>query len=72
MKFSVKLILSTITIMSCVLSVSRFIIIRQSFNHSREEAARQNVNQHIAQKYYIESNIINSIKSGKEIITRKK
>ncbi len=67
MKFSLKLVLSIIVIMACILSCSRFFIIRQSFRHSIEKSANQNSNQNIAQRYYIESNIVNNIQRGEEI-----
>lgn len=71
MKFSLKLVLSIIVIMTCILSCNRFFIIRQSFRHSIEKSANQNSNQNIAQRYYIESNIVNNIQQGEEITNDK-
>ena len=71
MRFTLKLVLSIIAIMACILSFSRYFLIRQSFINSLEKSASQNVNQHILQKYYIESNVINSIEQGDEITTEK-
>ena len=71
MKFSLKLVLSIIAIMACILSCSRFFIIRQSFRHSIEKSANQNSNQNIAQRYYLESNIVNNIQQGEEITNEK-
>lgn len=71
MKFSLKLVLCIIVIMACILSCSRFFIIRQSFRHSIEKSANQNSNQNIAQRYYIESNIVKNIQQGEEITNDK-
>ena len=67
MKITLKLVLSIIAIMACILSVSRYFIVRQSFEHSLEKSGAQNYKQHILQRYYIESNIISNIEIGEEI-----
>ena len=71
MKFTLKLVLSIIAIMACILSLSRYFLVRQSFVHLIEKSASQNANQHILQRYYIESNIINNIEQGEEITSDK-
>jgi len=67
MKFGFKLMLYIIVIIACILSLSRYFIIRQSFNHTLNKSVDQNINQHLAQKYYLESNIIKRIENGDKI-----
>lgn len=67
MKFGVKLILYIIVIIACILSISRYCIIRQSFNYSLNKSIEESINRYIAQKYYLESNIIKNIEAGEKI-----
>lgn len=63
MKFWIKLILSIITIITIILSCSRFIIIRQNFMHSIQNSANQNMYANSLQRYYLESKIVNDIRT---------
>ncbi|MCI8396499.1 MAG: HAMP domain-containing histidine kinase [Clostridia bacterium] len=70
MKFGLKLVLYIIVIITCILSFSRYFIIRQSFTNSMKKRVSQNENNHITQKYYLESNIIKNIQDGKEMTAK--
>ncbi len=67
MKFWKKLVLFIITVISIILSCSRYYVIKNNFQHSIENNSKQNTNQHILEKYMLESNIVNSIQDGKEV-----
>ncbi len=67
MKFWIKLMLSIIVIISIILSISRYIIIRQNFTNSINSSVYQCINQNNMQRYYLEKNIIDNVKSGEEI-----
>ncbi|MBU9742862.1 HAMP domain-containing histidine kinase [Lachnospiraceae bacterium ASD3451] len=64
MKFSTKLILSMTILVAVLFSVGGTILISRNFKHSLETAAAQNVEQHLLERYAIESNMINYILSG--------
>ena len=57
MKFSTKLILSMTILVAVLFSVGGTILISRNFKHSLETAAAQNVEQHLLERYAIESNI---------------
>ncbi|MCI8309493.1 MAG: hypothetical protein HFJ45_04740 [Clostridia bacterium] len=63
MKFWKKLVLVIITIISIILSFSRYYIVRNNFFNSIETTSKQNKNQHFLEKYMLESNIIKSIQA---------
>ncbi len=67
MSFGKKLVLFIITIISIILSCSRYYVIRNNFDYSIENSRKQNTKQHILEKYMLESNIVNSIQYGKDI-----
>lgn len=71
MKFTLKLVLSIIAIIACILACSRYFVVRQNFMHSIEKRIMQNTNQHTYQRYYIESNVIGLIQQGEEITNDK-
>lgn len=63
MKFWKKLVLFIITTIAIILSCSRYYIIKNNFFKSIENSSKQNTNQHILEKYMIESNIIKNIQA---------
>lgn len=63
MKFWKKLVLFIITIIAIILSCSRYYIVRSNFLHSIEIASKQNTNQHVLEKYMLESKIVNNIQA---------
>lgn len=63
MKFWKKLVLFIITIIAIILSCSRYYIIKNNFLKSIENSCKQNTNQHILEKYMLESNIIKNIQA---------
>ena len=66
-----KFLLFTITIISVVLSCSRYYIVKNNFLHSIENISKQNINQHSIEKYLLESKIVNNIQSGEEVTDEK-
>lgn len=71
MKFSEKLVLYVTAIISVIFSGAGVFIVKQNFEHSLDEIVMQNSNQHILEKYIMESNIINNINSGEEITNKR-
>lgn len=67
MRFWKKLVLFIITVISIILSCSRYYVVRNNFLHSIENCQKQNTNQHILEKYMLESNIVKSIQEGEEV-----
>lgn len=67
MKFSTKLMLCIIVIIATILSCSRFVIIKQNFIHSIETISIKNMKQCLAERYYLESKIVNYIEIGEEV-----
>ena len=66
MKFWIKLILGIVTIISIILSVSRYITVRQNFINSLDNNVKQNANKHRLERYYLDSNIVSKIQQGEE------
>ena len=71
MKIWEKFVLFAIAIISIVLSLSRYYIIRNNFLNSIENTSKQNTNRHILEKYMIETDIIKNIQDGEEITNEK-
>ena len=66
MKIWKKFALFTVTIISIVLSCSRYYIIKNNFLSSIENTSKQNINQHSLEKYMLEKNIVKDIQSRGE------
>ena len=66
-----KFVLFTIAIISIVLACSRYYIVKNNFLHSIENASLQNTNQHVLEKYMLESNIVKSIQERRRSNLRK-
>ena len=66
MKFWVKLMLGIVMIISIILSVSRYIIVRKNFVNSLENSIEQNASKHRLERYYLDSNIVSKIQQGEE------
>ena len=66
MKFWIKLMLGIIMIISIILSVSRYIIVRKNFVNSLENSIQQNSSKHKLERYYLDSNIVSKIQQGEE------
>lgn len=71
MKFWKKLVLFIITIIAIVLSCSRYYIVKSNFYHSIDDSRKQHSNQHILEKYMLESEIVKSIQRGEEVTEEK-
>lgn len=71
MKFSVKLVLYMTAMIAIIFSGAGIFIINQNFNYSLENVTNQSVNQHMLERYAIESNMVNSITKGEEITNKK-
>ena len=71
MKFWKKLTLFIITMISIILACSRYYIVKNNFSHSIENSFNEHENQHILEKYMLETNIINEIQKGEEITNEK-
>ena len=67
MKFWEKLVLFIMTIITIVLSCSRYYMVKSNFLHSIENSKNQNMKQHMLEKYMLESNIIKSIQQGESV-----
>lgn len=63
MKFWKKLVLFIITIISIILSCSRYYVVKNNFLHSIANSSKQNTNQHILEKYMLESDIVKKIQA---------
>lgn len=61
MKFWKKLVIFVITIISIILSCSRYYIVRNNFSHSIENSSKQNTNKHVLEKYMLENEIVRNI-----------
>ncbi len=64
MKFAMKLMFSVTIVVSLLFSAGGIYFVEQNFNHSLDMAAEQNSNQHMLQKYAIESNMLGYLLSG--------
>lgn len=71
MKIWKKFVLFSITVISIVLSFSRYYIVKNNFLKSIENMSKQNLNRNIIEKYMIETNIIKIIQEGEEITDTK-
>lgn len=75
MNFSLKIwkkfVLFSMLIISIVLSLSRYYIVKNNFLKSIENTSKQNTNRHILEKYMLESDIVKSIQDGEEITDEK-
>jgi len=63
MEFWKKLVLFVVTIISIILSCSRYYIVKNNFLHSLENSSMQNSNQHILEKYMLENEIVKTIQA---------
>lgn len=71
MKFWLKMVLSILVMIAVILSVSRWIVVRQNFRRSLEASVSQNYNQNRLEKYHLESSLIQEIQNGEEITKEK-
>ncbi len=71
MKIWKKFVLFTIVIISIVLSISRYYIVKNNFLHAIQNTSKQNINQHSLEKYMLESSIVKGIQDGEEITDSK-
>ena len=71
MKFWKKMVLFVITTISIILSCSRYYIVKNNFVNSIANSSKQNTNQHILEKYMLESEIVKKIQEGEEITDSK-
>ena len=71
MKFTFKIIISVIAIISIIFSVAGIFIIKSNFEHSLEKTKKQNIDSHILERYGIKTNIDNNIEKNGEISKKK-
>lgn len=67
MKVWKKLVLVIIAVISIILGVGRYFVVDNNFNYSIDYTAKQNSNQHILEKYLLESNILKLVQEGQEV-----
>lgn len=66
MKFSLKLMLSTISIITVLFSAGGTFLVARNFDHALQNAAAQNTQQHLLERYAMESNMLGYLLSGEE------
>ena len=71
MRFTFKIIISVIAIISIVFSVAGIIIIKSNFEHSFENIKQQCIDSHTLERYGIENNIDNNIDENGQISKEK-
>jgi signal transduction histidine kinase len=71
MKFWKKLVLFVITIISIILSFSRYYIVKSNFYHSIDNSSKQYMNQQLIERYMLENEIIKTIQMGEEVTDEK-
>lgn len=64
MKFSLKLMLSTISIIAVLFSAGGTFLVSRNFDHALRNAASQNTQQHLLERYAMESNMLGYLFSG--------
>lgn len=66
MKFTFKIIISVIAIISIIFSIAGIVIIKSNFEHSYQKTKKQSIDSHILERYGIKNNIdINIDENGK-------
>ena len=71
MKFALKLVFGVMTIVCILFAASGIIFVKQNFSHSLSIATDQNADQHMLQKYALESNMLGFILSGESYTEEK-
>lgn len=71
MKFTFKIIISVIAIISIIFSIAGIVIIKSNFEHSFEKTKKQNIDSYILERYGIKNNIDNNINENGEISKEK-
>lgn len=71
MKFTIKIIISVIAIISIIFSIAGIVIIRSNFEHTLEKTINQNIDSHTLERYGIENNIDNNIDANGNISKEK-
>lgn len=66
MKFSLKLVLSTISIVAVLFSAGGTFLVARNFDHALQNAAAQNTRQHLLERYAMESNMLGYLLSGED------
>lgn len=64
MKFALKLVFSVMIIVCILFSISGILFVKQNFNHALSVTTEQNADQHMLQKYTLESNMLGFILNG--------
>ena len=67
MKFTLKIIISVVAIISIIFSISGIIMIKSNFKHSLEKTISQNIEAHTLERYGMENNIDTNINKKGEI-----
>ncbi len=67
MKFTLKIIISVVAIISIIFSISGIIMIKSNFKHSLEKTINQNIEAHTLERYGMENNIDANINKKGEI-----
>ena len=71
MKFTFKIIISVITIISIIFSIAGVTMCKQNFTHSLENTINQNIDNHLLIRYGIENNTIENIDENGAISDKK-
>ncbi|NLW77888.1 MAG: HAMP domain-containing histidine kinase [Ruminococcaceae bacterium] len=64
MRFSIKLALAITVLLAVSLSVGGYLLVRQNFQDSLQNVVRQNLNQHIMEKYTLEAELLDLTSTG--------
>lgn len=64
MKFSLKLMLSAISIIAILFSAGSTFLVARNFDHALQNAVAQNTQQHLLERYAMESNMLGYLLSG--------
>lgn len=64
MKFSLKLMLSAISIIAVLFSAGSTFLVARNFDHALQNAVAQNTQQHLLERYAMESNMLGYLLSG--------
>lgn len=67
MKFTFKIIISILAIISVIFSIAGIVIIKSNFEYSFEKIKKQNIDSHILERYGVKNNIDNNVTENGEI-----
>ncbi len=66
MKFSTKLTLAVMVLLSLAIAASGFVLVRAGFNSTLDTAVEQNLGQHLMERYALESELLRLLARGED------